>query len=155
MKQAVLGIGNILLRDDGIGIRVVQELADKGTLTHVELVDGGTSTLDMLGLFLSHDRIIVVDSLRGGHPPGTIYRLTPEQLGSYMSGSSSLHEVQILDVVQLADMLGHSPEVLIIGIEPKEIELSMQLSPDIEALLPWLVDAVEFEPVSYSIGLMN
>lgn len=145
MKQAVLGIGNILLRDDGIGIRVVQELADKGTLTNVELVDGGTSTLDMLGLFLSHDRIIVVDSLRGGHPPGTIFRLTPEQLGSYMRGSASLHEVQILDVVQLAAMLGHAPEVLIIGIEPKEIELSMQLSPDIEDLLPWLVDAVEAE----------
>lgn len=144
-KTAVLGIGNILLRDDGIGVRVVQKLEEKGSLPGVELVDGGTSTMDMLGLFLTCDRVIVVDSLRGSHPPGTVYRLTPEQLGSYKGFNVSLHDVQVMDLTRISAMLGKTPEVTIIGVEPKEIEESMDLSPELEAALPKLVELVEAE----------
>lgn len=143
-KTAVLGIGNILLRDDGVGVRVVEKLQAKGSLPkEVELVDGGTSTMDMLGFFLTNDYIIIVDSLAGGHPPGTIYRLTPEQLGTYANFDVSLHDVQILDLVKMAAMFGKTPEVTIIGIEPEEITESMDLSPTIEALLPQLMDLIE------------
>jgi hydrogenase maturation protease len=152
IKTAVLGIGNILLRDDGIGVRVVQHLEKKGSLPGVELVDGGTSTMDMLGLFLTYDRVIVVDSLRGGHPPGTIYRLTPEQLGGYTSFNVSLHDVQVLDLTRISGMLGKSPEVTIIGIEPKEIKESLDLSPEMEAALPMLMELVEAEVASQTSG---
>ncbi len=144
-RTAVLGIGNVLLKDDGVGVRVVRELEDRGSLADVTLVDGGTSTMDMLGLFLTHDRVIVIDSLRGGHPAGTIYRLTPEQLGSYGTWRCSLHDLQILDVTRIAAMLGKTPEVTIIGIEPKRIEESMDLSPEMEASLPKLAELVEAE----------
>lgn len=144
-KTAVLGIGNILLKDDGIGVRVVHHLEEKGSLPWVELVDGGTSTMDMLGLFLTYDRVVVVDSLRGGHPPGTVYRLTPEQLGKYKGFNVSLHDVQVLDLTRISAMLGKTPEVTIIGIEPKEIDESMNLSPEMEAALPDLVKLVESE----------
>lgn len=147
-KTAVLGIGNILFKDDGIGVRVVQKLEEKGSLPGVDLVDGGTSTMDMLDLFLTCDRVIVVDSLRGGHPPGTIYRLTPEQLGSYNSFNFSLHDVQVLDLVKMAALMGEYPEVTIIGIEPKEIEESMDLSPEMEAALPGLMELVEVTAAS-------
>lgn len=143
-KTAVLGIGNILLRDDGVGVRVVENLQAKGSLPQVvELIDGGTSTIDMLGFFLTCERIIIVDSLAGGHPPGTIYRLTPEQLGTFTKFDVSLHDVQILDLVQMSGMLGKTPEVTIIGIEPEEITESMELSPKIAALLPHLMELVE------------
>jgi len=145
-RTAVLGIGNILMSDDGIGVRVVQKLEEKSSLPQVELVDGGSSTMDMLGLFLTCDRIIVVDSLRGGHPPGTVYRITPAELGSYSNGFNvSLHDVQILDLVRISAMLGKSPEVTIIGIEPEEICESMELSPGLEASLPRLIELVEAE----------
>ncbi|HBW37405.1 HyaD/HybD family hydrogenase maturation endopeptidase [Desulfosporosinus sp. BICA1-9] len=147
-KTAVLGIGNILLRDDGIGVRVVQELQVKGSLPHVDLVDGGTSTLDMLELFLTNERVIVVDSLSGGHPPGTVYRLKPEQLGNYTGSEISLHDTQILDLVRLAGLMEKNPEVIIIGIEPKEIKESLGLSPEVVTMLPRLIDLVEKEAVA-------
>lgn len=144
-KSAVLGIGNILLKDDGIGVRVIQYLQEKGGLPGVELVDGGTCIMDMLGLFLASERIIVVDSLQGGHPPGTIYRLTPEQLGNYASTSFSLHDFQILDLVKLAALLGKTPEVVIIGIEPREITESLELSPEIGAAIPTIINLINQE----------
>ncbi|HBV85405.1 HyaD/HybD family hydrogenase maturation endopeptidase [Desulfosporosinus sp. BICA1-9] len=147
-KTAVLGIGNILLRDDGIGVRVVQALQEKGSLPHVDLVDGGTSTLDMLELFLTNERVIVVDSLSGGHPPGTVYRLKPEQLGAYTSSDISLHDTQILDLVRLAGLMEKNPEVIIIGIEPKEIKESLGLSVEMVTMLPQVIDLIEKEAVA-------
>jgi len=75
-----------------------------------------------------------------GQPPGTIYRLTPEQLGSYYSNYLSLHYVQILDLTDLAARLGKGPEVIIIGIEPKAIEVSLDLSPEIAGVLPRVLE---------------
>ncbi|MDA8228819.1 MAG: hydrogenase maturation protease [Desulfitobacterium hafniense] len=147
-KTAVLGIGNLLLRDDGIGVRVVQQLQEQGTLTWVDIVDGGTSTLDMLDLFLANEKVIIVDSLRGGHEPGTIYRLTPEQLGSFQTAQYSVHETQILDIVGLAKLMQKTPEVVIIGVEPYEIKESLELSPAIEKIFPYVVDIVEQEAIA-------
>lgn len=147
-KTAVLGMGNILLKDDGIGVRVIRELEERGSLPGTTLVDGGTSAMDMLGLFLTHDRVIVVDGLRGGHPAGTLYRLTPEELGSCGTWRCSLHDLQILDVTRIAAMLGKTPEVTIIGIEPKSIEESLDLSPELEASLAKLAELVEAECAS-------
>ncbi|QNB46779.1 hydrogenase maturation protease [Thermanaerosceptrum fracticalcis] len=144
-KTAVLGIGNILLQDDGIGIRVVEKLKEKGSLPYVDIVDGGTSTLDMLDLFLDNERVVIVDSLKGGYSPGTIYRLKPEQLGSYYSSEISLHDTQVLDLIRLAAMMGKYPEVIIIGVEPKEIKESLELTPEIERVLPLIMDTVEKE----------
>ena len=81
-KQCVIGIGNILLRDDGIGVHLINELQTENFKYDVDLIDGGTSTFDLLGYFLDNEKIIVVDSLKGGHEPGTIYRITPEELGT-------------------------------------------------------------------------
>ena len=69
---AIIGIGNILRKDDGIGVHVINELEKEGLPSTIQLVDGGTSTLDMLGYFLDYERIIVVDCLKAGYEPGTI-----------------------------------------------------------------------------------
>ena len=139
-KIAVLGIGNILLKDDGVGVRAVEELISQYGETYqgIHFVDGGTSILDLLHIFTDNEKIIVVDSLKGGHMPGSIYRITPEEMGGFVKGNTSLHDVQVLDMVRNAKLLGHNPEVIIVGIEPLEITYEMELSPLIEGRLPEL-----------------
>lgn len=144
-KIAVIGIGNILLRDDGIGVYIVNELEKENLPDIVTLVDGGTAILDLYHYFIENDSIIVVDTLKGGHEPGTIYRITPEQLGGYLQNHASLHDVQVLDILRGVQLMGRNPEVIIIGIEPFEIFYDMELSPGIQAQIPKLMEIVKNE----------
>lgn len=143
----VLGIGNILLKDDGIGIHLIDELEklDFAETYKVELVDGGTSILELLDVFMSSERVIVLDSLKGGHEPGTIYRITTEQLGGYIKETTSLHDVQILDVIKDAKLLGSNPQVVIIGVEPDEIIYDMELSNIIKEQIPNIIEIIRKE----------
>jgi hydrogenase maturation protease len=127
-KIGVLGIGNMLLKDDGIGVHIVNELLKESYPQNVDIVDGGTAILDLLDVFVKNDKIIVVDTLKGGHEPGTIYKVTPEEMGEHIKANSSLHDVQVLDMLKNAKLLGYNPEVIIIGIEPSEIEFHIGLS---------------------------
>ncbi len=78
----IIGIGNILLQDDGVGVHVVNQLESETLPSTIELVDGGTSTLDTLGYFLDYRKVIVVDCLRAGLEPGTIYKIEPEDINN-------------------------------------------------------------------------
>ena len=131
----IIGIGNILLGDDGIGVHVVHELQRRKESSNqyeqLELIDGGTAIFDMLHIFTQFEDIIIVDSVKGGHPPGTVYKLAPEDLGEIIRETSSLHEVQILDVLAWIKHLGYEPKVIIIGVEPEEIGYSMELTPTV------------------------
>ena len=120
MKDTViLGIGNVLLKDDGVGVYTIRELENEKLPSTIELVDGGTSTLDTLSYFLDYKKVIVVDCLKAGYEPGTIYKINPEDIKNYKSENLSIHDVQILDVVKIANMLGKFPKVVIFGIEPE------------------------------------
>lgn len=153
-KLSVIGIGNILLRDDGIGIHIINELQKEKFKNNIDLIDGGTSTLDLLGYFVENDKIIIVDSLKGGHPPGTIYKITPEELGSYIKANSSLHDVQVLDIVKQANFMGHFPKVTIIGIEPEEIFYDMDLSETLNNEIPNIINIIK-EEINHEIGDIN
>lgn len=144
-KQCVIGIGNILLRDDGIGVHLINELLKENLKQDVDLIDGGTSTFDLLGYFLDNEKIIVVDSLKGGHEPGTIYRITPDELGTFIKANSSLHDVQVLDILKQANFMGYNPEVIIIGVEPYEIFYDMELSPTIKNEIPNIIRIIKEE----------
>jgi hydrogenase maturation protease len=139
---AVLGIGNILLTDDGVGVEVVKRLMEAPWPGNVDIIDGGTAILSLLDVFIKNDKIIVVDALQGGHEPGTIYRLTPEQLGNWQKGYLSLHDVQVLDVMKMAALFDSYPEVILYGIEPFRVELSLGLSGEMEGRVPVLLDYV-------------
>lgn len=125
---AIIGIGNILLKDDGVGVHTVKQLEKEGLPSAIELVDGGTSTLDTLSYFLDYEKVIVVDCLKGGYEPGTIYRIQPEDITSFKKESLSIHDVQILDVVKMANMLGKYPKVVVFGIEPQQICFDLEMS---------------------------
>ncbi|WP_025690868.1 HyaD/HybD family hydrogenase maturation endopeptidase [Paenibacillus zanthoxyli] len=146
MKEtAVIGIGNILLKDDGIGVHTIRELEKEDLPSTVELVDGGTSTLAMLSYFLEYRKIIVIDALRAGLEPGTIYRIRPEDLAGYEKGNLSIHDVQILDVVKMARMLGAAPDVIIFGIEPQEIGFELEMSDLMRSKIPDIIELLKQE----------
>ena len=139
MRVAVLGMGNVLLKDEGIGIHVIHYLKDVPNLGPVELVDGGTSP-DAIELIRDADRIIIVDATRGGEEPGAIYRLRPEELQDLRP--FSIHELNLLDMLWTMNILGDTPNITIIGIEPEEIDWGLELSPKLEQRLPRITAVV-------------
>ncbi|AGK96653.1 MAG: HyaD/HybD family hydrogenase maturation endopeptidase [Clostridium sp.] len=146
MKDTViLGIGNILLKDDGVGVYTIRELENEKLPSTIELVDGGTSTLDTLSYFLDYKKVIIVDCLKAGYEPGTIYKINPEDIKSYKSENLSIHDVQILDVVKIANMLGKFPKVTIFGIEPEKICLDTEMTETMKNKIPEVIKLLKME----------
>lgn len=146
MKDTVvLGIGNILLKDDGVGVHIIRALENEKLPSTIELVDGGTSTLDTLGYFLEYKKVVVIDCLKAGYDPGTIYKIKPEEIKSYKSENLSIHDVQILDVVRMANMLGKFPEVIIFGIEPEKICLDTEMTETMKNKISEVIKILKLE----------
>jgi hydrogenase maturation protease len=117
----VLGVGNILLGDEGTGVRVIQKLEEEYVFSeNVELYDGGTLGLKLLEPICRADFAIVVDIVRAGGAPGTIYRIPEKDLPKKIPYKSSLHELNIVETLIWAEELGNKPETVVIGIEPGE-----------------------------------
>jgi hydrogenase maturation protease len=143
MKITVLGIGNILLRDEGVGVRTIEHLRQRTLPAAVELVDGGTATFDLFPLFAETDHLVVIDAVTGGMEPGTIYRLQPKDLVPQRQTAITPHDLGLLDSLIAALRIGERPRsVVIFGIEPKEIDWGMELTPEIEAVIPRIADLV-------------
>lgn len=117
----VLGVGNILLGDEGAGVRLIQKLEEEYAFSeNVELYDGGTLGLKLLEPICRSDFAIVVDIVRSGGPPGAIYRIAEKDLSRKIPYKSSLHELNIVETLIYAEELGNKPETVLIGIEPGE-----------------------------------
>jgi len=138
-KTAVLGMGNVLLKDEGIGIHLIHALKDLPDLESVDLIDGGTSP-QAIDLVRDADRLIVVDAAYGGEEPGSIYRLSPEHVRN--QEPLSIHELNVLQMLWNVCIMGDSPKITIIGIEPKETDWGLELSPELEQRLPRITEFV-------------
>ena len=141
-KVAVLGMGNEVLKDEGIGVHVIRRLEEIPDLGPVRLVDGGTSP-DAIDLVQDVEQLIIIDAARCGGEPGAVYRLSLEQVQSQKP--SSVHEMTVIDMLWSMEILGSVPEVTIFGVEPKEIDWGLELSPELEEKLPKIVGVVEEE----------
>lgn len=146
-KKVVVGIGNLLLKDEGVGVHVIRALEKRRLPADVELVDGGTAGPDLLPYLSGAERIIVVDALRGGGEPGSVYCLTPDDCEPKAAGDTlSLHDLGVLVALSDLELLeGRKPRVLIIGVEPKEIGWGMELTPEVAASVPKVIELVEKE----------
>ena len=133
----ILGIGNILLSDDGVGIRVIERLQDRYTFAgNISLVDGGVLGLNLVSTISEADQVIVVDAVKNGENPGTLYRLEGASIPSYFEKKYSLHHVGFPEILETCRILGHVPDIVVIGIEPEDIEsLNLELTPAIEAMV--------------------
>ncbi len=140
----IMGIGNPLMTDEGVGVRVAELLMSGFELpNHVEVIDAGTMGLGIINLFRDRDLIIVVDAIDGtGHPPGTVVMLTPEDLAPNQV-MHSLHDTRFVDVLEAAQLTGLEPEAICIGIQVGSMKQWVtELTPEVEAALPAAISAV-------------
>jgi hydrogenase maturation protease len=144
-KLLVLGVGNILLTDEGIGVHAVHEVLKESWPDDVEFIDGGTFTQDIFFLFQEYEIILVLDIVKGGNKPGTIYRLIESDLRKDESQTLSLHDIDLLDSLNMTKLLGHSPELHVLGIEPENLSWNMEMSPTFKRLFPDFLKIVRQE----------
>ncbi|MDR2187290.1 MAG: HyaD/HybD family hydrogenase maturation endopeptidase [Azonexus sp.] len=139
-QNVVLGIGNILLSDEGVGVRVVEALAGDDWPEDVQLIDGGTCGMELLEQLEDLDLLVVVDCVRGGRPPGTPVVLRDEAVPVFFRTKLSPHQVSLSDVLATLELTGRAPrQTVIIGIEPESLALGMELTPTVAARLPELL----------------
>lgn len=144
-KLLVLGVGNILMMDEGVGVHAVHELLKEEWPEEMDLIDGGTFTQDIFYLFVEYEKILVLDIVMGGQIPGTIYRLTEDDLRQNQKHTLSLHDIDLLDSVSMARMAGKRPELHVLGIEPETINWNMELTPTLARLFPDYVELARQE----------
>jgi hydrogenase maturation protease len=133
----VIAVGNAYLSDDGVGGRVLDALSGMVSGS-VELIDAGISGPDLVTLVAGKDKVVVVDAVDAGGPPGTIHRFGPGQLESPEEMSwNSLHHGNVVLYVKVAQALGNGPrEVVVIGVQPQSLSPGTGLSAAVEAAVP-------------------
>lgn len=143
-KILVLGVGNILLRDEAIGVRVVEKLQETYSFSpNVELMDGGTLGLSLLDPIYQSDTVIVVDAVQNGEAPGTLYRLPAEELNKRLKFKNSLHQLDLVETLVYIEMMGRRPEAVVIGIEPADISpWGTEMTETVQSRLPEMCSRV-------------
>ncbi len=144
MRTAIVGVGNGLMRDEGVGVHVVRALADAKLPEGVLVIDAGTDpdvAFDLDGF----DRLIVVDAVRGGEAPGTVYRFGDEAGLDDAGVRRACHDVGMLETLRAFRPSGEGPEVLILGVEPGEIDWGLDLSPVVRRSVPRVIEIVQQE----------
>jgi hydrogenase maturation protease len=140
MNTLILGLGNLLLSDEGVGVHVARVLADRNLPSGVSVVEAGTAFLDVLPEIEKADRIVIVDAMEGGGVPGSVYRV-PFQQCRHPEMLASLHG---FDMSRVLFMAGNhrAPEVTVFGVEPARIEWGTEVSPAVQRVLPMIADAI-------------
>ncbi len=146
----IIGVGNLLLQDEGVGIHAIQELQRRALPPEVEVVDGGVAGMRLLDFLQGAARVLLIDAADMNLPPGTVFRFTPEEVrAGAKEVRFSTHDLGLLEVLELAKALGQCPEeVIIIGVQPKEIAWGTELTPEVQAAVPKVIEAVlrEIDP---------
>jgi hydrogenase maturation protease len=152
-KTLVLGLGNILLSDEGVGVRVVERLQERyGLPPEVQILDGGTLGLDLLPYVESADHLLVVDALELGAKPGTLARLEGDQVPAFFSPKASAHQMGLVDLLAAAHLAGYEPEKLVLwGTQPGKMDVGLELSPAVSAQVEPLVEKVLAELNAWGI----
>lgn len=153
----VLGLGNLLRRDEGLGIRALERLQERYRLPDsIQLVDGGTLGLDLLCYLESAGRVLVLDAALTDGPPGTLLRAAGDELPAFFGIRTSPHEVALADLLAVTKLRGTEPgEVVVWGMQPEALELGWELSEPVAANLDALVDAAVTELQRWGLGIAS
>lgn len=142
----VLGIGNLLNTDEGVGIHAVRALQARRAQARdgIHLVDGGTLGLNLLPLVEQATHLLLLDCVDAGKPGGTLVELTKEEIPLYTGLKMSQHQTTFQEVMGLAAVRGLLPEQLhLIGVQPVSLDIGTELSPQVSAVLPEMIDRAE------------
>lgn len=151
----LLGVGNILLTDEGVGPTTVDYMRERWDFPdYVELVDGATAGLELINVFKRCDHLVVIDTVTGGSPPGSLYRFHPDDVPAQVKYRTSLHQVSFMDAWNMARLLGPVPDITILGVEPEDmttphVGLTATLQaglPEIEALVLEELESLGVKP---------
>jgi hydrogenase maturation protease len=142
---AIVGVGNTLMQDDGVGVWAVRALAKRYTFPgHVCLIEGGVLGLQLLHELRGARQLLIIDAMNGGGTPGTLYWADADQLPKDRGVLMSLHEVGLAEVLSVGALLGWCPRVRILGVQPREVRApGLELSPVLQAALPRVVRAAQ------------
>jgi len=140
----ILGVGNLLFTDEGLGIQVVQRLLEGYEFPqNVTVEDGGVLGINLLGVISEADHLIVVDAIKNGGDPGTLYRIEGDEIPKRILGKNSLHQVDLLESLTLCQALDRVPETVILGVEPEDIEtVGLELTPAVRDKMDELIAKV-------------
>ncbi|RHJ87687.1 HyaD/HybD family hydrogenase maturation endopeptidase [Parabacteroides sp. AM08-6] len=142
-KTLILGVGNLLLKDEGVGIHVIQALEKETLPDNVSLMDGGTGGLHLLSWIQDYDRIIMVDATLDQNPPGTIRQLRPRYASDFPPLMSA-HEIGLRDMIEAMILTGKLPDIQLIVISAADInEVGMELTPAVEAAVPEVIEMIK------------
>jgi hydrogenase maturation protease len=143
-KLTLIGLGNLLMQDEGVGVRAVQALEEGWELPpELQVVDGGTSGLDLLPYIEGRDRVLFVDAVNFNREPGYIGVLEDREIPVLFATKDSLHHLGLMDVLAAAQLLEVSPrEVCLIGIQPQSLETGLELSPLLQGKMALLLERI-------------
>jgi hydrogenase maturation protease len=141
-RTLILGIGNILLGDEGVGIYSVKALENETLPENVDLLDGGTGGFHLISWLQEYERIIMIDATLDNHPPGTIRQITPRYASDFPPLMSA-HEIGLRDMIAAMQLTDNLPEIHLIVVSVKNInDVGMKLSPKIKAAIPGVIKTV-------------
>jgi hydrogenase maturation protease len=126
----ILGLGNILLQDEGVGVRVVEQLQRQYRISGmVQVLDGGTASMSLAEHIRNRDHLIVVDAVRTGQAPGTVITLNGDEVPAFFQSRVSPHQMGLADTLAVLDLMGEKPaEITVIGVEPLNLDIGLELS---------------------------
>jgi hydrogenase maturation protease len=143
-KTLVVGVGSVLRGDDGVGIRVIEELQKENLSSDIKLLSGDISGLELIKYFPQFERVVIIDAVDIKDKPGTVKSFNSSEIKkSDFSEVVSTHGMKLLETLTLAEKLDISPKITIIGIQPKDISFKLGLTLEIEDKIPYIMKAVK------------
>ncbi len=142
---AVVGLGNLLLADEGFGVHLIRFLEKNYTFDNVDIIDGGTIGFNLIEYFLTYKQLIFVDAIKVDDEPGSIYRFNLEQLPPNITFVSSIHEIGLGDVIHHARFMGVEAKAVVVGVVPFKItpnDLTTELSEQLKSRMQAVADVV-------------
>jgi hydrogenase maturation protease len=139
-----MGLGNIILRDEGLGVRAYERLIERYTLpAEVEAIDGGTLGMNLLAYLEDAERVLLIDAVRSGHAPGSIIRLEGDAIPIALALKMSMHQAGLHDLLAICAIRDTTPATIVLwGMEPLVMEPGLDLTPPCAAALDSLVDNI-------------
>jgi len=142
MKTIVLGVGNVLMGDEGVGVLVARRLTEAGVPPGVDVVDGGTGGFHLLEYFQDYERVVLVDATLDGQAPGSVSVIRPRFSSDYPP-TLSAHDIGLKDLLDAVYLLGHSPEVVLFAISVARLdEVTLEVSPAVAESVPRVAQQV-------------
>lgn len=154
-KILIIGMGNVLMQDEGVGVRAVEELVNRYRIPEgVEVIDGGTTGMELFEPMRGADTLIIADSVNTGAPYGTLVRIANEEIPAFFQTKLSNHQLGVSDLLALLTLKGETPDqVTIIGMVPHSLENRLGLTPEAEAGLEGMIQMLVDELAAQGVVL--